>query len=279
MNDQSNDSPDYIHGSSPDEQRRLSLLNDILNESCLKELLPRSSEKVLDLGSGLGQFSRLIAHNVGEGGSVVGIERDHNQIAQAKNLAEASDEQDLVDFREGDATDLPLSAAEWGAFDLVHARFLLEHVPGPERVIAQMARAVRPGGRVFVCDDDHGDFRPWPEPEGFQPLWHAYVQSYVTLGSDPYVGRRLVELLHEGGLTPVRNGRVFFGGCAGNERFEAIADNLIAALAGAKESLLAGGLLDQLAFDSGMDGLRRWKAHPSAALWYSACCAEGVAPE
>ena len=269
---------EYIHGSSPEEQHRLSLLNDILNESCLRELDPQPGEKVLDLGSGLGQFTRLIARTVGSQGHVVGVERDQDQLSQAKNLADSSQESKLVEFREGDALELPLSESERGTFDVAHARFLLEHIPRPELVVEQMVRSVRPGGRVFVCDDDHGDFRPWPEPSGFQPLWQAYVRSYEMLGNDPYVGRRLVSLLREAGLTSIRNNCVFFGGCAGNERFQAIADNLIGALEGAKDAIISGELLDEESFSTGIDGLQQWKADSSAALWYSACCAEGVVP-
>ena len=279
MNDDRSESSEYIHGSSPEEQHRLSLLNEILNESCLRELNLRPGENVLDLGSGLGQFTRLIARTVGSEGQVVGIERDRHQILQAERLADGSGESALVEFRQGDALELPLSESEWGRFDVAHARFLLEHVPRPALVIAQMVRSVRPGGRVFVSDDDHGDFRPWPEPPGFHALWDAYVRSYERLGNDPYVGRRLVSLLRGGGLTSIRNGCVFFGGCAGDEKFQAIADNLIGALEGAKEAMLSGDLLDEAAFDTGIDGLRQWKADPSAALWYSACCAEGVVPE
>ncbi|MEX3010906.1 methyltransferase domain-containing protein [Hoeflea sp. TYP-13] len=278
MNDGVSESSEYIHGSSPEEQHRLSLLNDILNESCLRELNLQPGEKVLDLGSGLGQFTRLIARTVGSNGHVVGIERDRHQILQAKRLADSSEESRLVEFRKGDALELPLSGSEWGTFDVAHARFLLEHVPRPALVIAQMVRSVRPGGRVIVFDDDHDDFRPWPEPPGFQALWQAYVRSYDRLGSDPYVGRRLVSLLRDGGLTSIRNTCVFFGGCAGNERFQAIADNLIGALEGAKDSMLSGELLDEESFRSGIEGLRSWKAHSSAALWYSACCAEGIVP-
>ena len=217
MNDDMSESPEYIHGSSPEEQHRLSLLNDILNESCLRELNLQLGEKVLDLGSGLGQFTRLIARTVGSEGHVVGIERDRHQILQAKRLADSSGESELVEFRKGDALELPLSGSELGTFDVAHARFLLEHVPRPALVIAQMVRSVRPGGRVFVSDDDHDNFRPWPEPRGFHALWQAYVRSYERLGNDPYVGRRLVSLLRNAGLTSIRNSCVFFGGCAGTK--------------------------------------------------------------
>ena len=83
MNDETSEPPEYIHGSSPEEQHRLSLLNDLLNTSCLRELDLRAGENVLDLGSGLGQFTRLMARTVGTTGRVVGIERDPDQLSQA----------------------------------------------------------------------------------------------------------------------------------------------------------------------------------------------------
>lgn len=278
MNDKVQGSPEYIHGNSPEEQRRLSSLNDILNESCLRELNLLQGETILDFGSGLGQFTRLMARTVGGQSRIVGVERDPEQIAQARKLAESSGEADLVEFREGDATQAPLQSSEWGSFDVAHARFLLEHAARPELVVEQMARSVRPGGRIILCDDDHGDFRPWPEPAGFPDMWRAYVGTFEAIGNDPYVGRRLVSLLAGAGLTPVRNGGVFFGGCAGDDKFDATADNLIAAFLGAKDGMLATDRLDEETFNVGIDGLRQWKAGASSALWYSACFAEGTAP-
>ena len=278
MNDKQSELPDYIHGSAPDEQRRLSLLNEILNEACLREIGLQPGETVLDFGSGLGQFTRLIARTVGDKGSVIGVERDPDQISEAKRLAEAAGESELVEFRNGDVLDVPLRASEWGTFDVAHARFLLEHIPDPALVIAQMVRSVRPGGRVIVIDDDHGDFRPWPEPSGFDRLWQAYVGMYERLGNDPYIGRHLVALLQQEGLVRLNNTGVFFGGCAGTERFQAVADNLIGALEGAKDTIVSAELLDTDSFDEGIAGLKSWKEDPSAALWYSACFAEGTVP-
>ena len=126
--------------------------------------------------------------------------------------------------------------------------------------------------------DPRPDLRPitLTDRADWEALWRAYVRSFDRLGADPYVGRRLVALLHGAGLTPVRNGGVFFGGCAGNDRFLAIADNLIAAIAGARDAMLAGELLDARSFDAGIAGLHDWKTDPAAALWYAACYAEGV---
>ena len=51
----------YIHGTAPEEQRRLSLLNDVLlNPASLHEIGLRGDERVIDFGSGLGQFTRAM---------------------------------------------------------------------------------------------------------------------------------------------------------------------------------------------------------------------------
>ena len=72
----------YIHGSSSEEQQRLSLLNDILNTASLKELLLQRGNRILDIGSGLGQLTRAMAREVKPEGFVLGIERDPKQLAE-----------------------------------------------------------------------------------------------------------------------------------------------------------------------------------------------------
>lgn len=265
----------YIHGVTPEEQQRLSLLNDILNESCLRELALRPGERVLDVGSGLGQFSRAMARTVGPGGRVLGIERDPEQLHAARRLAVSAGEADLVEFRAGDALVLPLGKEEWGSFDVAHARFVLEHVDQPERILAQMARALRPGGRLAVADDDHATFTPTPDPPGFHTLWQAYLRSYDRAGNDPFIGRRLVSLLHQTGVRNIRNSLVFFGSCAGQALFPAVADNLIGILLSARDFMLEQRLLDSDSFQQGIEGLQYWKQLPDAALWYGMCWAEG----
>src|SRR5438552_1998776 len=102
----------YIHGTTEEEQRRLAKLNDLINEASLKELALRGGENILDVGSGLGQFTRLLARTAGRGTRVIGIERDKLQLGEAIRLARQEGEEGLVDFRGGDAVRLLLREDE-----------------------------------------------------------------------------------------------------------------------------------------------------------------------
>jgi ubiquinone/menaquinone biosynthesis C-methylase UbiE len=267
----------YIHGTSESEQKRLSLLNDVLlNQAMLREMNLRGDERVLDLGSGLGQFSRAMARAVPRG-RVVAIERDFEQLGTARRLANDDGETNLVDFRQGDVTQLDLGN-DRESFDVAHTRFLLEHLPDPLSVVKTMVRAVRPGGRIVLADDDHGVLRLWPESPGMYDLWSAYMRTYDRIGNDPFVGRRLVQLLHDAGARPVRNTWIFFGGCAGMETFPVLASNMAGVVRTAREAMISMRLVEEEVFDRTMDEYARWSKRPDAALWFAVAWAEGTRP-
>jgi len=266
----------YVHGTHPEEQRRLSELNTLLNRGSAEALAARPGERMLEVGSGLGQFARDVARATGE--RVVAVERSAEQLDRARALAAEAGESGLVEFRQGDAAALPLAEREWGSFDLVHARFLLEHVPAPQAVVAQMARAVRPGGRVVLEDDDHEALRLWPEPPGLALLWRTYIRTYDRLGNDPHVGRRLVQLLADAGLEPRRITLVPFGACAGDPAFPAYVTNLVQIFAGARDAILATGGVTASEFTATQAAIVAWGARRDAAFWYAMSWAEAARP-
>jgi serine phosphatase RsbU (regulator of sigma subunit) len=274
----SDESGHYIHGTEPDEQRRLSMLNGLLNEASLGALRLSGDERILDVGSGLGQLSRAMARVVGPG-RVVGIERDPDQIAEAERQAAADGEAGLVEFRQGNATELPLADDEWGTFDLAHTRFLLEHVPDPQGVVDVMVRALGPGGRLVLEDDDHDLLRLWPEVPDFNRVWNAYLRTYDQLGNDPYVGRRLVTMLEQAGAEPTRNDMLFFGSCSGDPAFSAFIENFIGLIEGAREIILEKSSIGTGELEETLAAFRSWGDRPDAAMWYATCWAEGRRPE
>ena len=263
----------YVHGTDPVEQQRLTSLNVLLNERCLQVAQPKPGEKIIDLGAGLGQFSRAMARATGE--QVVGVERSGEQIHEAKRQAAQDGESHLLDMREGDVFELPVSETEWGRFDVAHTRFLLEHVRDPLTVVKNMVRLVRVGGRIVLADDDFETLRLWPEPPGFPAIWNTHNRTYDRHGNDPQVGRRLVQLLHQAGAAPRFNTFVFFGSCAGQPGFDQFIGNLIRVLEEAVQDMIDAGLTKD-AIGEALSELERWRTRPDAALWYGLFWAEGV---
>src|SRR4051812_44251606 len=126
----------YIHGVTPREQARLSLLNDLTNPSFLSFLELREGDLVLEMGSGLGILTREVASRVPKG-KICGLERSPAQIAEATRRNTFGH----LHFIEAAAEDLPFEEAR---FDVVYCRYLLEHVGDPVRVLREARRVMRP---------------------------------------------------------------------------------------------------------------------------------------
>ncbi len=266
----------YVHGTHPEEQQRLADLNALINAHSLAALEPRLGERMVDFGSGLGQFSLAVARATGA--PVIGIERSDEQRARAVDLARELGESANVEFRCGDAAVPPLTSAEQGSFDVAHARFLLEHVQDPLAVVRAMAAAVRSGGRVVIEDDDHEVFRPWPEPPGVMLVWRAYMRTYDRLGMDPHVGRRLVQLLAQAGLRPSRSRLLPFGACSGEPSFVPLVRNLASIFTGARNAILATGGATEAEFELALRSLAEFETRGDGVFWYTISWAEGRKP-
>lgn len=107
----------------------------------------------LDLGSGLGHWTRLVGRRLHPEATILGIDGEQAWVLGACAIAARRGESERYAFQLGDVTKrLPF---EDGTFDLVTCQTVLIHVPDPAAVVAEMARVTRPGGLVAVAEPNN----------------------------------------------------------------------------------------------------------------------------
>jgi SAM-dependent methyltransferase len=183
----------YIHGTGPSEQSRLAALNRMTNAPFLDFLALRGDEEVLEVGSGLGLLAAQAAERVPRG-RIVGVEHSPAQLAASpESPANAR-------FVQGDAHALPFADA---SFDIVYCRYVLEHVADPARVVSEMRRVTRPGGRVLAQENTIEINRFDPPCPAFDLVWRRFAELQSLLGGDALIGMRLLRLFQGAGLREI----------------------------------------------------------------------------
>jgi demethylmenaquinone methyltransferase / 2-methoxy-6-polyprenyl-1,4-benzoquinol methylase len=107
----------------------------------------RLGDKVLDLAAGTGDLARAFARQVGASGLVLHTDINEAMLREGRNRL--LDEGVVLPTLICDAEQLPLPDA---VFDLVSVAFGLRNMTHKERALAEMARVLRPGGRLLVLE-------------------------------------------------------------------------------------------------------------------------------
>lgn len=105
-------------------------------------------EKILDIGSGAGFDSLIAARMVSPAGQVVGVDMTPAMIEKAKSAAEEA-RIDNVEFHHGYAEALPVEDS-WA--DVVISNGVLNLIPDKPAALQEMARVLKPGGRLQIGD-------------------------------------------------------------------------------------------------------------------------------
>lgn len=188
----------YVLGHTPGELRRLSIQASLIDPITLRFLAAAGvSEgmRVLDIGSGAGHVSFLVASLVGPAGEVLGVDRSTAAVEAARAGARARS-LDNVDFQAGDPTEMVFAAP----FDAVVGRYVLQFQPDPAAALRRVAGHVGPGGLVAFHELDWGGIWSFP-PAALHDRCCAWaVEAIRRSGAETNMGLKLYSTFVAAGL-------------------------------------------------------------------------------
>ena len=164
----------------------------------------RPGERVLDVGCGPGFYCAELAEEVGPSGSVVGVDGSQPMLELAgRRCAELGN----VELRAGDATALGVSDAD---FDAALCVQVLEYVAETRAGLAELHRALKPGGRVLVWDIDWATFSMQDDEltRRVQTAWDEHLTHTLAAAHARAVAPRGGVRGRAGPGAPARHGRV-----------------------------------------------------------------------
>jgi 2-polyprenyl-3-methyl-5-hydroxy-6-metoxy-1,4-benzoquinol methylase len=155
----------------------------------------------LEVGAGAGSIARWLAATVGASGRVVATDLDTQFLDDLPRPP--------VEVVRHDITGDPV---EQDAFDLVHARAVLEHLPSRDEVVTRLLTALRPGGVLMLEDLVFGAallpvlgriISPPSKADPFSRVIPAMAAGFRAVGADPEFGLELPAALAAAGLSAV----------------------------------------------------------------------------
>ena len=194
---------DYLLGDTDAEHERLIRQATRLapvTERFFREAGIGPGQRVLELGSGVGDVAMLVARIVGPSGEVVAIERDARTISRARARA-AETGLHNIDFVQSDIAEYSTDSS----FDAGVGRYILQFLPDPAATLRSVAERVRPGGTVAFQE---GSWAPFVLLSAHLPLWSAAVsllyEAGVRSGVNLEMGPALHRVFQEAGLPAPR---------------------------------------------------------------------------
>lgn len=193
----------YVLGYRQAEQERLQQqAKQLAHESAwlFDQVGVGPGANVVELGCGPSGCLELLSERVGASGRVIGVERNADAVALARQLiADRALGNVEVLERDARATGLPRAS-----FDVATSRLVLVNVPDPAAIVAEAVALVKPGRWVGFHEADYVAHVCDPPLEAWTRLVELVEVYSENNGIDPFIGRKLPRLLREAGLVDIQ---------------------------------------------------------------------------
>jgi ubiquinone/menaquinone biosynthesis C-methylase UbiE len=250
----------YIFDNAADQASvRFSALSAIFDPGTIRHLVERGVDRgwhCLEIGGGNGSIAAWLGAHVGPTGRVLVTDIDTRYLDAVKHPNIEVQRHDIV-----------LDELPEGAFDLVHCRLVLLHLPNREQVLRRMIAALKPGG--WLVDEEFDStsqlVEPVSNPSEVFPRTHlAMWRLMEDRGVERRFGKLLPRILRTQGLTAVgAEGRMFMweGGSLGAALTRANYEQI-------HPDLIRAGYITEREFenDIGLLGARDFMM-PSPVMW------------
>jgi ubiquinone/menaquinone biosynthesis C-methylase UbiE len=190
---------DYLLGSSDAEHERLirqAIRLAPVTERFFREAGIGPGQRVLDIGSGVGDVAMLVARLVGPSGDVLAIEREARSVNRARARAAEAGLHNVTFVQ----TDIAHFSSDL-VFDAAVGRYILQFLPDPVATLRSVSDRVRPGGIIAFQE---GCWAPFVTLSAHLPLWSAAVsllyESAVRSGVNLEMGPALHRVFQSAGL-------------------------------------------------------------------------------
>jgi ubiquinone/menaquinone biosynthesis C-methylase UbiE len=132
------------------DQQHAQIFKQQYKRRVLELLEVRPGMAMLEAGCGAGQDARDLAAIVGPGGHVTGLDYSQTMVEEARRRYGAHGLP--LDFVQGDLHALVFADA---SFDRCRADRTFMHLADPRRALGELARVLKPGGRLLIVEPDH----------------------------------------------------------------------------------------------------------------------------
>lgn len=257
----------YLHGFTPEERDRLYRQARFLEYKVHENLPFRRCRQLVEVGCGVGAQTEILLRRFPEL-HVTGVDSSPDNLAAAREfLSGLGWAEDRYELRRGDALSLDLPA---DSFDAAFLCWILEHVGDPARVLGEVRRLLRPGGRVVITEVQNATFFLDPYSPNTLAYWMAFNDHQLEMGGDPFVGAKLGNLLQSGGYRDITTKvRTFhLDNRRAEERREFIAFWAELLLSGC-DQLCAAGKVDDATVEGMKAELEAVSRDPNAVFYYS----------